>query len=245
MRISRIYQPVVLTTGLMFELSTEAANHLVRVLRHTINDSFVVFNGEGGEYDAKIIAIKKHQVMVEVGEYRKQSTESNLQIHLGQAISRGDKMDYTIQKAVELGVTAITPLLTERCGVKLSHERWDKKLQHWRGVVIAACEQSGRERIPELHEPLSLQNWLGQIQADLKLVLHPQADQTINAIQHTPQSISLLIGPEGGFDVLEIQLAQQAGFHALQLGPRILRTETAALVAITAMQCRWGDLQNI
>lgn len=243
MRISRIYQPIKLFDGLVFELSPLAASHLVRVLRYAVGDEFVVFNGEGGEYKAKIVAIKKQQAMAQVGEYKNLSVESALRIHLGQAVSRGEKMDYTIQKAVELGIAEITPLLTERCGVKLSGERWDKKLAHWRGVVIAACEQSGRDRIPVINHPVQLTEWLTQTQADLKLILHPQAAQKLTDITQQPHSVELLIGPEGGFDDLELQLALQHGFIALQLGPRILRTETAALVGIAALQTKFGDLK--
>lgn len=242
MRTVRIYQPTKLFADLTVILTPEAANHLVRVLRFEVNDQFTVFNGDGGEYLAKIIEIKKQQVVIHIESYKNHSVESPLKIHLGQAISRNEKMDFTIQKAVELGVTAITPLTTERCGVKLSADRWEKKLQHWQGVITSACEQSGRNFIPTIYPPMVLSQWLARSQADLKMILHPVGTKKIHDLKNHPQSIDLLVGPEGGFDELEINMAQQHQFISLQLGPRILRTETAALVAITTMQCLWGDL---
>lgn len=241
MRTVRIYQPTKLFADLTVVLTPEAANHLVRVLRFSVNDRFTIFNGDGGEYIAKITEIKKQQVVVQVEGYKNHSVESPLKIHLGQAISRNEKMDFTIQKAVELGVTAITPLITERCGVKLSADRWEKKLQHWQGVITSACEQSGRNFIPKIYQPMVLSQWLAQSQAGLKLILHPVAAKKMHDLKSHPQSIDLLVGPEGGFDELEVNMAQQYEFISLQLGPRILRTETAALVAITTMQCLWGD----
>jgi 16S rRNA (uracil1498-N3)-methyltransferase len=242
MHIPRIYQPIKLVSDQTIELTKEAANHLVRVLRLPVGAEFRVFNGEGGEYVAKLISISKQQVMAKIAKHFVFQVESPLAIHLGQAIARGEKMDYTIQKAVELGVTQITPLLTERCGVKLSQERWEKRLQHWRAIVIAACEQSGRDQIPLVAEPQLLTQWIAQAHADLKLILDPEAQQKLANFSQKPKSVNLLIGPEGGFAPAEINLATQNHFLALNLGPRILRTETAALVAITALQCRFGDL---
>lgn len=242
MRITRIYQSTKLQSGLEIVLNQEAANHLVRVLRLPLRSTVHVFNGEGGEYAATIESIKKNQVVVKIGEYLAVETESTLQIHLGQGISRGEKMDYTIQKAVELGVTCITPLLTERCGVKLSNERWEKRLQHWRAIIIAACEQSGRNIIPFIAEPQPLSSWLSTLQADWKLLLDPKGEKNLREFNGKPVTVSLLMGPEGGFSDPEIDLALQQGFVNLRLGPRILRTETAAVATIAAIQCYFGDM---
>lgn len=241
MRTVRIFQPIKLSVNLVFELTAAAANHLVRVLRFALDDEFIVFNGEGGEYCAKIILIKKQQVIVQVLRYQDFLVESPLEIHLGQAVSRGEKMDFTIQKAVELGVKTITPLMTERCGVKLTSERWDKKIQHWNGIIIAACEQSGRDKIPNITPPMQLAKWLSEFTADLNLILHPFATQKLSALTIKSKSINLLIGPEGGFEEYEVNLAQSHKFMPLRLGPRILRTETAALTAIAALQTQFGD----
>lgn len=242
MRITRVYQPSILQSGLELALNQEAANHLVRVLRLETQSPIRVFNGEGGEYAAIIHSIKKNQVVIKIGEYFPVSTESPIQIHLGQGISRKEKMDYTVQKAVELGVTYITPLLTERCGVKLSNERWEKRLQHWRAIIVSACEQSGRNNLPVIAEPKSLYNWLATEQADLKLILNPTGEKKLGELTAKPVTVNLLIGSEGGFTKAESDLALQHGFVNLRLGPRILRTETAAVATITAIQSYFGDM---
>jgi 16S rRNA (uracil1498-N3)-methyltransferase len=168
--------------------------------------------------------------------------ESPLNIHLAQGISRGDRMDFTLQKSVELGVNTITPIFTERCGVKLSGERLEKKHQQWQKIVISACEQSGRCAVPIVATPIYLADWLAQETAALKLNLHPKAEHSIMNLPIENQRVRLLIGPEGGLSDDEIANANKAGFHDVLLGPRVLRTETAALTAITALQCRYGDL---
>ncbi len=244
MRIPRVYQATKLYPGLELALSPEAAIHLVRVLRLAVGSSLHVFNGEGGEYAATIVVIKKNQVQVKIADHIIATVESPLPIHLGQGISRGEKMDYTIQKAVELGVTEITPLLTERCGVKLSDERWEKRLQHWRGIIIAACEQSGRNTIPVIIHPKPLFAWLEELQADWKLVLDPKGEKKLGELSGKPVTVSLLIGPEGGLTEFEIDLAKQSGFVNLRLGPRILRTETASMATIAAIQTYFGDMGN-
>lgn len=241
MGIPRIYQADPLHSGSELVLSREAIAHLIRVLRLPLGATFRVFNGEGGEYQAKIISLEKNKVIAKVGECIRQDNESALTIHLGQGVSRGEKMDYTIQKAVELGVTKITPLITERCNVKLSTERWEKRLQHWRAIVIAACEQCGRNKLPTIAAPTSLGSWL-KLQVGCKLLLNPHASQKLSDLNLAVTEISLLIGSEGGLDPAEISLAQQQGFVNLRLGPRILRTETAAVAAIAVLQNRFGDL---
>lgn len=242
----RIYQPVPLVTDQIISLNENASHHLVRVLRLKEGAPLIVFNGEGGEFSAQLLTVKKNYVTVRIGDFCNQLVESPLQIHLGQGISRGERMDYTIQKAVELGVTEITPLITERCEVRLSEERFAKRVQHWQGIATAACEQSGRHKHVKIATPEPLLVWMlkQQEQSILAFVLHHRTSKKLTEYQQIPKKIALLIGPEGGLSDAEITLAQKYKFHPLQLGPRILRTETAALVAITALQYRWGDMMS-
>lgn len=242
MNLPRIYQPCPLIHQTQIELNEQAAHHLVQVLRHRCGDRLLIFNGKGGEYLAEIIAIGKKSVSIKLLEYRPNNPESNLKIHLGQGIARGEKMDFIIQKAVELGVQAITPLFTQRTNVKLSAEKIDKRLQHWQKVIISACEQSGRTILPQLHEPLSFPNWIKQQRTGLRLLLHPQAEHKLNQLKVTEQAITLAIGPEGGLAQEELAHAAEQGFQSLSLGPRILRTETAPLAIISILQSWWGDL---
>jgi len=242
MRITRIYQPRKLEIGQTFALSSDAANRLTKVLRLSEGAEFVAFNGEGGEYTAQIQTIKKNEVLVQVTAYQDRDSESPLNIHLGQAISRGEKMDYTIQKAVELGVMEITPLLTERCGVKLSDERWEKRLEHWRGVIISACEQCGRNKIPVIHQPIKLLDWLPQVHEAVKLVLFPKTQASLKTLNSAAKNIALLIGPEGGLAEHEIAVAIERQFIPIQIGPRILRTETAGLAVVAILQGLLGDM---
>lgn len=242
MRITRIYQPRDLEVGLTFAVTPEAANRLTKVLRLSEGAVFIVFNGQGGEYAAKICTIKKNEVVVQVEEYQDRDSESSLKIHLGQAISRGEKMDYTIQKAVELGVTEITPLLTERCGVKLSDERWEKRLEHWRGVIISACEQCGRNKIPMINQPIKLFDWLSQVSEAARFLLLPKAQESLRKLSVSAKNIALLIGPEGGLAEHEISIAIEKQFVPIQIGPRILRTETAGLAVVAILQGLFGDM---
>jgi 16S rRNA (uracil1498-N3)-methyltransferase len=241
MRIPRIYQPGNLAPGAEIELAEEAANHVGRVLRMQSGAELQLFNGDGFNYQAHIIETGKKNVRVNVVAASNNPVESPLRIHLGQGISRGDRMDFAIQKAVELGVTEITPLFTERCGVKLDAERLQKRTEQWQKIAISACEQSGRSIVPVVHQALNLDKWLAQNTNELKLTLDPWAKDTIKTL--TPVSaLRLVIGPEGGFSDREVELTTQAGFVAVQLGPRVLRTETAALTAISALQLQMGDL---
>ena len=241
MRIPRIYHSSSIELQQTFYLDEEAANHVGRVLRMPINSDLVLFNGDGYNYQAKITAIDKKQITVIVSAKQDNPVESPLKIHLGQGISRGDRMDFAIQKAVELGVTEITPLFTERCGVKLEGERLAKRTQQWQKIVIAACEQSGRSIIPLVHTAISLPEWLAQDTKELKLTLHPRAKDTIKTLTAV-KNIRLVIGPEGGFSDEEVSQTEQANFISILLGPRILRTETAALTTISALQLQFGDL---
>lgn len=242
MRVPRIYEPGPLSSHALLDLGEDGANHIGRVLRMQAGQELVLFDGRGGQYPATIQAVGKKQVTVQLAELDPVEVESPLAIHFGQVISRGDKMEFTIQKAVELGVTVITPLFSERCGVKLSGERLDKKLEQWQKIAISACEQCGRNRISEIRPAMELAAWLAEPTAELKLNLHPRAPYSINTLPEPSHGIRLLIGPEGGLSTAEIELAREHGFADMLLGPRVLRTETAGLTAITALQCRFGDL---
>ncbi len=243
MPISRIFQPVDLVCGSVIQLDIQASHHLSSVLRAKIDDALTLFNGRGGEYKSIITQINKKQVSVQINEHVAREAESPLELCLAQGISRGEKMDYTIQKAVELGVKKIIPLFTERCTVKLDEERRAKRFQHWQSIIISACEQSGRNQIPELVFPMALEKSLDSVQADWYFVLSPVASSQLkDKPVQKQQRIVLLIGPEGGLSEAEINLACQQGYLPLNLGPRILRTETAAVAAITALQCSFGDM---
>jgi len=240
----RIYQQSNFILGETIALSDDAFGHVVRVLRLNKGDQITLFNGkEACQYSAILVDINKKSAFVEIIAKEEVSNESPLNIHLGQGISRGDRMDFTLQKSVELGVNKITPLFTERCGVKLSGDRLEKRRQQWQKIVIAACEQSGRCMVPEVAEPIILSQWLTQQTSALKLNLHPKAHHSIFTLKAQAHRIRLLIGPEGGLSDDEIAQANAAEFHDVLLGPRILRTETAALTAITSLQCRFGDLK--
>lgn len=200
-----------------------------------------LFNGDGYNYAATITDVTKKHVLVSVTSKHPNPVESPLQIHLGQGISRGDRMDFAIQKAVELGVTAITPLFTERCGVKLDAERLAKRTEQWQKIAISACEQSGRSVVPVVYPAVNLSHWLAQATNALRLTLDPRASATIKTLP-VVKDIQLVIGPEGGFTDDEVKATAAAGFTGITLGPRILRTETAALTAISALQLQFGDL---
>ncbi|MCW8832149.1 MAG: 16S rRNA (uracil(1498)-N(3))-methyltransferase [Colwellia sp.] len=244
---TRIYQNSEFVINETVKLSDDAFGHIVRVLRLTEGDEIAIFNGRDAyQYTAKLIDVKKKHASIAVIEQKSINNESPLNIHLGQGISRGDRMDFTLQKSVELGVNKITPLFTERCGVKLSNERLAKKREQWQKIVISACEQSGRCIVPEVAQPMLLQDWLQQETSALKLNLHPKAEHSIMTLPmdraNDSQRVRLLIGPEGGLSDEEIEQANKADFKDILLGPRVLRTETAALTAITTLQCRFGDL---
>lgn len=241
MRIPRIHTGQVLRAESTFDLEPGPSQHLARALRMQVGSAIVLFDGRGGEYPATISSISKKQVTVSTGDHNERDIESPLSIHLGIAISRGDRMDWVVQKATELGVTSITPLLTERTEVKLKGDRADKKVAHWRQVAISACEQCGRNKVPELGVLTPVSQWLEGCEAEVRLVLHHRAEPA-SARREIPHSVALLIGPEGGLSDIEIALAEQSGFSPMQLGPRVLRTETAPLAAITLLQGKWGDL---
>lgn len=238
MRLSRFFIDAPLSLGQQ-ELPEAQAHYIGRVLRLGVGDAVQLFDGSGLEYRGELIEAGKKSVRVELREQLDGLAESPLQIHLGQGLSRGERMDWAIQKAVELGVAEITPIVSERCEVRLKDERADKRLAHWRQVAISACEQCGRSRLPLIHAPLTLDDWLAQVEADLKLVLHPVAEPLTSHAK--PASLAFLIGPEGGLSDAEVDQAVERGFAAARLGPRVLRTETAPVVALSVAQQLWGD----
>jgi len=243
MRNPRIFQQSQFSINETVTLSDDAFGHVVRVLRLKEGDSITLFNGdEPFQYSATLCNVSKKSADVKIISKDENNSESPLNIHLGQGISRGDRMDFTLQKSVELGVNTITPLFTERCGVKLNAERLEKKRLQWQKIVISACEQSGRASVPVVAEPMLLADWLTQQTGALKINLHPKAQHSIMSLPMENTRVRLLIGPEGGLSDEEIAQANENDFVDVLLGPRVLRTETAALTAITALQCRFGDL---
>ena len=241
MRIPRIYTEQNLQSNVSIALESGPSTHIARVLRMAVGDPLRLFNGTGGEYPATLCAVNKRSVQVTTQDHQIQELESPLRLELGIAISRGDRMDWVIQKATELGVASIAPLTTQRSGVKLKGNRASKKQQHWRQIIISACEQCGRNRLPELQTLASVDDWLPSVAADRKFVLHHRDTRADKAVT-TPDSVAILIGPEGGLSPEEIAAAGSYGFEALALGPRILRTETAPLAALAILQAQWGDM---
>ncbi|SFB81051.1 16S rRNA (uracil(1498)-N(3))-methyltransferase [Pseudoalteromonas denitrificans] len=242
MRIPHIYQSSEISLHETLALCSDAAGHITRVLRMGIGDKISLFNGDGGEYLCELVEVNKKTASVKVIEFINKDVESPLKIHLGQGISRGDKMDFTIQKSVELGVTEITPIFTERCGVKLSGERLAKKHQQWQKIAIAAAEQSGRNFVTKIHEPIKIDLWLEQASDELKVTLHPRAEHSIKTIPNPMAGLRFIVGPEGGFTDAEMIKTKNSGFIDIRLGPRVLRTETAALTVLSALQLEFGDL---
>lgn len=241
MAISRIYIEDELTVEKQLQLPEAAGNHVGRVLRMRVSDPLILFNGQGGEYRCKIVTINRAKVTVEITSFTDEERESSIQIELGQALSKGEKMDFTIQKAVELGVTKITPLITSYSNVRLDENKLDKKLDHWRKIIISACEQCGRNTLPELADISKIDDWYATTEADLKLLLAPDAESTLSELSEKPQSITIVIGPEGGLSRSEIKSLEENDFTGIRLGPRILRTETAGLTTIAALQNQFGD----
>ena len=242
-RLTRIYHAADLAIDKNYSLDEKASHHLVRVLRLKPGQKFIVFNGLGSaEYLTELVSIDKKSAEVKTLECLTKHVESPLKIYLGQAISRGERMDYTLQKSVELGVYEITPLFTERCGVDLKGDRLEKRVAHWQQVVISACEQSGRCYVPQVKTPQTLETWMQSLQVDLALVADPKSTKSLRDFSTCIDRVALLCGSEGGLSDSELNLAQHYKTEGFSLGPRILRTETAALTAISLMQERWGDL---
>ncbi|MDX1823986.1 MAG: 16S rRNA (uracil(1498)-N(3))-methyltransferase [Thiohalomonadales bacterium] len=242
MRIPRIYLPQPLTSGNQIALNDNALQHVVQVLRLKTGHPLILFNDQGGEFEARLVKVAKREAIVQVGDFHDVNRESGLFTCLGLGISKGDRMDFALQKSVELGVNEITPLFTEHCVVTLTNSRVLKKHAHWQAVMISACEQSGRNTIPVLNYPTTLTEWLGTCSLSTRLILDPAASTALSMIKLTKPELVLTTGPEGGFSQTEIEQARQAGFEGVTLGPRVLRTESAALAGLTAVQCLWGDL---
>lgn len=243
MRRPRFYTAQALTSDATLLLATDASRHIARTLRMRIGDTLCVFDGKGCEAAAKIVSLERDVVSIALDVVENVNRESPLHITLAIAVSRGDRMDTVVQKATELGASEIWPLLSERTGVRLDAARWARKHEHWQRIAVSACEQSGRNNLPAVAHPAGLEDVLKRCRSNgdcLRLILHPKA--AAEPLPEHCQSLCLLVGPEGGFSDAEVDLATASGFQSLQLGPRILRTETAPLVALSLAQARWGDL---
>lgn len=240
MRVSRFYLDAPLEAG-EHRLEGDLTHYIGRVLRLAPGAPIQVFNGSGQEWPGEVVEVSKREVTVRLDPAKPGLPESLLRVHLGQAMSRGERMDWAIQKAVELGASEITPLFTERCEVKLQGERADKRQAHWQQIAVSACEQCGRSVVPKVHPPTPLDAWLGNLQADLKLVLHHRTEQSLESLE-PPVDLALLVGPEGGLSSEEIERAQANGFKPACFGPRVMRTETAPITALAVAQYLWGDL---
>jgi len=239
----RFYYPESLTVGATAVLTDHAAHH-VQVLRLAHGETITLFNGEGGEYTATLTAIEKKRVQAEIKAFSPRQNELPYAITLAQALPENTKMDWIIEKAVELGVSVIQPLAAQRCVVRLSDERAAKRMVHWQGIVIAASEQSGRNRLAQIAQPADFREWITQHDLHQRILLTPRAEQSLSdwARHHPPQAMTLMIGPEGGFTDAEESLAQTHGILPLAMGARVLRTETAGLAAIAAINAVWGQL---
>ncbi|MFO7277645.1 MAG: 16S rRNA (uracil(1498)-N(3))-methyltransferase [Pseudomonadota bacterium] len=243
MRLTRVYVESPLAAGAPVEIGGRAANHIARVLRLRAGDPLVLFDGRGGEYTARILTLRKDAVQAEVIEHVEIERESPLAITLAQGVSRGDRMDLVVQKATELGVARIVPLLTERTVVRLDDAQCAKKVQHWQAIAVAACEQCGRNRVPEVASPMRFGEFVARSDpGTVRVLLSPEGTIRTNQLARPPGGVTLLIGPEGGLSDAEVSAALDAGFTAVCLGPRILRTETAAFAALTAIQHDFGDM---
>ena len=241
MRVTRVFVDEPLATGRELRLATAAAAHVSRVLRLGVGDELTLFDGNGSEYSAAIIESRGTTLRVRVGAQRSIDRESPLRITLVQGISRGERMDWVVQKATELGVAAIVPVTTERSVVKLDARQAQKKSDHWSAIAISACEQCGRNRLPEFAPPAAFERWLAEAPRDgTRVLLDSRANAGLSSIGQS-SAVTLLIGPEGGLAPQERETAARSGFEPVRLGPRILRTETAAIAAISALQAILGD----
>lgn len=242
MRHIRHYVDMPLAVDTRLSLPEAAFAHLIRVLRLGVGDTCVLFNGDGFDYQTQLVLVEKKTAQVEIISCREVNNESPLRITLAQSLVRGEKMDWILQKATELGAACIVPIVTERTSIKLDAERSDKKMQHWRGVLTSACEQCGRAQLPQILEPQSLAEFIVADRSQQRFILDPEARQTLTeANVTTDQSLTLVIGPEGGLSEQDLTLLRIGGFEGLKLGPRIFRTETAGLAAIAALQALYGD----
>ena len=243
MRLTRVYVDAPLAAGTRVTLEGGAARHVTRVLRLRVGEALTVFNGSGGEYAASIEQSQGGRVAVAVGEQRAIERESPLALTLAQGVSRGERMDLVVQKATELGVSGLVPVLTERSVVRLTAQQADRRLNHWRAIAVAACEQSGRNRLPAIAAAVPLKDFLRSgTDGVTRLLLSPGAGATLADVPRPVTAVTVLIGPEGGLAQAEQEAAVAAGFKPVRLGPRVLRTETAAIAALTLLQREFGDL---
>lgn len=243
MRIPRFYCPTALSVNSSVILPETTFRHAIQVLRLNVGETLIVFNGEGGDYLATVESINKRGASIVIQQYQSGVSESPLNLTLAQAIIKPDKMDFALQKAVELGVNTIQPLFTERSVVRLNKESLEKKHNHWQGIIIAACEQSGRCIVPTLKPSLYLDDYLNETHTTQRLILVPGDYPKIKQLPPpTHNALELVIGPEGGFSESEVQLSLQAGLQAISLGSRILRAETATLTSLALLQQHFGDL---
>lgn len=240
MRIPRFYDDQPLAAEQTVDLSDAVVQHVCRALRMRVGDPIILFNGDGNEYHAQLETVEKRRASVRIQDVIQPAVESPLQIRIGQSLSRGERMDYAVQKATEMGMQQMFPLFSERCEVKLNNERQDKRIRHWQQVAISACEQSGRCAVPTINAPQTLEQWVQQEDAELKLVLHHHTATPLGDFA-PPQSVALLIGPEGGLTEKEVELARDHGFQPVAFGPRVMRTETAPVAALALLQHLWGD----
>lgn len=241
MRLTRVYVDAPLTAGKRVALQGSAATHITRVLRLRQGDALTLFNGQGGEYAASLAEARGGKVTVAVGEAHPLERESALSLTLAQGVSRGERMDLVVQKATELGVCGLAPVFTERSVVRLSAAQAARKLEHWRAIAVGACEQSGRNRLPQLRAPVPLADFLKAAASGTRLLLSPGAPARIQDLPPPVAAVTVLIGPEGGLSELERESAVAAGFTPVRLGPRVLRTETAAIAALSVLQREFGD----
>lgn len=242
MRIPRFFidEPLLIDTTV--QLPNELAHYMSNVLRLRIGAPVVLFNGNGCDYPSEVVDIHKRKTCLLVNAQISLSFESSLHLHLGQGVSKGERMEIALQKSVELGVTEITPIITENCNVKLDHERWLKKHGAWQKLIIGACEQSQRNVIPLLHMPLTMQQWLGQTSELDKIILAPGSSTYLSGLHKPQKGFRVVIGPEGGFSEQEIYTATETGYTAVNIGNRILRTETAAIASLAILQSNFGDI---
>ncbi|AGA89872.1 RNA methyltransferase, RsmE family [Thioflavicoccus mobilis 8321] len=244
MREARIYVDTPLAPGQRVRLPAGPTQHLVGVLRLAAGAELILFNGDGIDYRARLLDANRRGATAAIGEAGEIEPPPTLRLHLGIGISKGERFDFALQKAVELGVTEIHPLFTERTVVRLDAARLAKRLQHWSAIVIAACEQSGRRRLPRLAEAGRLSDWLAQHQPG-GLLLDPRAEHALSDLPAPSGTLTLLVGPEGGLSEKERATARAHGFTGVRLGPRVLRTETAPLAAMAAIQALWGDFRAV
>lgn len=238
----RFYCPLPLAIGSDISLPDDIAHH-IHVRRLAVGEAITLFNGEGGEYTATLTALDKKRAWASIKTFSPREVELSYAVTLAQALPEGSKLDWIIEKAVELGATALQPIAAQRCVVRLSAERAAKKMEHWQGIIAAAAEQSGRNRLPHLSEPTDFHDWIRRQNLHRRILLSPRAGQSLAdwARHHPPQAVALLIGPEGGFTTEEEDTALQHDVLALSMGPRVLRTETAGLAALAALNAIWGE----